>query len=428
MGGAASVEEIASLQASLGEDFMDNLRTQCNENRDDQQHDLLSSCECIAARHLEKYLLLDSLERTSEADENFDPLLHPIHMATDDDSNYLLEGLSSESSLHIRNKWDPGISSVFLQFSHSNLSVHRDNLLGCYPSALLECGSCYAAVTMHMERAPRRDNYLSFGIAVYDRIPSAELGACLGKIPFTWGIVDRRNNLQPSEIWAEGHIVQKYRPLQEGDDIVMIYDGRISIGACKLFLNNSLVYTFGPLDAKMDYVFGCTVCPDHAVTILDRGIEALDDRAEADEDGMDRHNHTIVYGTNNSTSSSRNERTAESPQTRRPTDQPPVPELFPRDMRLLGQTEKKKGPRPENRCVDPPKAPPSITEEENAASKLCCICLENPKCVVLLPCKHLCVCETCGGEGVGVAKKVEPTLKNCPMCRESIKQRLKVFL
>lgn len=51
-------------------------------------------------------------------------------------------------------------------------------------------------------------------------------------------------------------------------------------------------------------------------------------------------------------------------------------------------------------------------------SKMCCICLENEKCVLLLPCKHICICTKC-------SKK---SLKCCPMCRETILQKLKVYL
>jgi len=50
---------------------------------------------------------------------------------------------------------------------------------------------------------------------------------------------------------------------------------------------------------------------------------------------------------------------------------------------------------------------------------MCCCCWELPKSVVLLPCRHMCVCEMCGLD--------EVTLPKCPMCRESIAQRFKVF-
>jgi len=50
---------------------------------------------------------------------------------------------------------------------------------------------------------------------------------------------------------------------------------------------------------------------------------------------------------------------------------------------------------------------------------MCCCCWELPKSVVLLPCRHMCVCEACGLD--------EATMPKCPMCREPILQRFKVF-
>jgi hypothetical protein len=53
------------------------------------------------------------------------------------------------------------------------------------------------------------------------------------------------------------------------------------------------------------------------------------------------------------------------------------------------------------------------------AGGMCCCCWELPKSVVLLPCRHMCVCEACGLD--------EAALPKCPMCREPIAQRFKVF-
>eukprot|EP01038_Epipyxis_sp_PR26KG_P005914 gene5914-8157_t len=60
---------------------------------------------------------------------------------------------------------------------------------------------------------------------------------------------------------------------------------------------------------------------------------------------------------------------------------------------------------------------------KNDETRLCCICLENLKCVVLLPCKHLCLCEDCSP-----LNSMKNTLQSCPICRQSIQQSIKVFL
>ena len=62
-----------------------------------------------------------------------------------------------------------------------------------------------------------------------------------------------------------------------------------------------------------------------------------------------------------------------------------------------------------------PIAPPfSAAEEEN----LCVICEEATKRVVLLPCKHLCLCSACS--------KLEQ-VTDCPMCRTKISDKMEVF-
>merc|ERR1719199_2474234 len=59
-----------------------------------------------------------------------------------------------------------------------------------------------------------------------------------------------------------------------------------------------------------------------------------------------------------------------------------------------------------------PIAPPfSAAEEEN----LCVICEEATKRVVLLPCKHLCLCSACS--------KLEQ-VTDCPMCRTKISDKM----
>ena len=49
----------------------------------------------------------------------------------------------------------------------------------------------------------------------------------------------------------------------------------------------------------------------------------------------------------------------------------------------------------------------------------CCVCVEAPRTVLLLPCRHLCVCESCVSQ---------PQLNNkCPVCRANISDTIKVF-
>jgi hypothetical protein len=55
---------------------------------------------------------------------------------------------------------------------------------------------------------------------------------------------------------------------------------------------------------------------------------------------------------------------------------------------------------------------------ERSQQNLCVICLDNEKSVLLMPCRHLCVCEECANRA---------NLARCPVCRDRIEQTIKVF-
>lgn len=63
---------------------------------------------------------------------------------------------------------------------------------------------------------------------------------------------------------------------------------------------------------------------------------------------------------------------------------------------------------------------------ERESQSLCCICRDEPKSVLLLPCRHLCVCENCAGIS-SVNNTTIGVLEKCPVCRGTISQQLKVF-
>lgn len=61
----------------------------------------------------------------------------------------------------------------------------------------------------------------------------------------------------------------------------------------------------------------------------------------------------------------------------------------------------------------------SREESELKDTMSCCICLHHPKNIVLLPCRHLCVCATCGAR---------EDLIRCPICRVEIRDKINVFM
>lgn len=48
----------------------------------------------------------------------------------------------------------------------------------------------------------------------------------------------------------------------------------------------------------------------------------------------------------------------------------------------------------------------------------CIVCLVNPREIILLPCKHVCLCEDCAG-------KIE---RKCPVCNINIQDKRAVYL
>ena len=56
--------------------------------------------------------------------------------------------------------------------------------------------------------------------------------------------------------------------------------------------------------------------------------------------------------------------------------------------------------------------------EQQDTEKACVVCMEGNKTVLLLPCKHLCVCSGC-------SDRVE--LTHCPLCRIAIASKIKTF-
>jgi len=56
-------------------------------------------------------------------------------------------------------------------------------------------------------------------------------------------------------------------------------------------------------------------------------------------------------------------------------------------------------------------------EEETNSNILCCVCLVKTRTVLLMPCKHLCLCSECS-----------PKISTCPQCRSTPTTRLEVYI
>lgn len=60
-----------------------------------------------------------------------------------------------------------------------------------------------------------------------------------------------------------------------------------------------------------------------------------------------------------------------------------------------------------------------IVSDNLEDSRMCVVCQANEKSVVLLPCRHVCLCKECASNEL---------VEDCPLCREKIRDRITVFL
>lgn len=77
----------------------------------------------------------------------------------------------------------------------------------------------------------------------------------------------------------------------------------------------------------------------------------------------------------------------------------------------------------------------SLLKQEKENSLNCIICRERMKSIVVLPCAHLCLCNTCFqenyqilGPNVGFNQSITNSYLKCPICRKQIDNFQQVFL
>ena len=64
--------------------------------------------------------------------------------------------------------------------------------------------------------------------------------------------------------------------------------------------------------------------------------------------------------------------------------------------------------------------------EREREDKLCVICQDQEKCIMILPCRHLCICQDCQ---VHLMQRTDHAhSRTCPICRKNVKQTIKAYL
>ena len=63
--------------------------------------------------------------------------------------------------------------------------------------------------------------------------------------------------------------------------------------------------------------------------------------------------------------------------------------------------------------------------EREREDKLCVICQDQEKCIMILPCRHLCICQDCQ---VHLMRIDRAHSRTCPICRKNVKQTIKAYL
>ena len=70
------------------------------------------------------------------------------------------------------------------------------------------------------------------------------------------------------------------------------------------------------------------------------------------------------------------------------------------------------------RCEQPS---PESRRHPRADVLLCVVCMEREKKVILLPCRHICMCKACTDKIVGDSAQ-------CPVCREHVVDSIEGFI
>lgn len=87
----------------------------------------------------------------------------------------------------------------------------------------------------------------------------------------------------------------------------------------------------------------------------------------------------------------------------------------------FSHSEEREGTHTEKTKEDRERREEKEDEEGEGRGDKCVVCLGERKCIMLVPCNHVCLCEECAGFIMGEQRR------ECPMCRGKVTHSMKVF-
>lgn len=102
-------------------------------------------------------------------------------------------------------------------------------------------------------------------------------------------------------------------------------------------------------------------------------------------------------------------------------------QVEPRTRHIRQRRRRQVNPEPRESETQQSEEPHTSREEGESVSPskrsyLCCVCMENNCEIVLMPCKHLCICDSCFRKS-----RAQTAMRMCPICRQLVKKEIKIF-
>ncbi len=324
--------------------------------------------------------------------------------------NYVIK-----QSLQIINIWEKSYSNPRLQFDITNTIVSRNDHFEINPVVITRCFSYSCCITFVVKYGRKVNSEFSFGIVDMEKYAfDFNLSDAIGKMQYSWGISEEMTS--SAKFRSQGKPIKKI-PLLKNNDKVGIYldlnsNGRYD-GKCYFFINDRLIIMIDDLTCDVNYGIAAILPPHYALEILSGvniDVEKLvtvdmEEKVESENDQTKESSNCLPRHDEMSSSIPISRPIAMQEDASKPT---PAPAFFPSSKNILA-------PPPTNLIST------TISSVAGSSGLDCCICLSANKSVLFLPCKHICVCEDCG-------LTRSPPLTNCPVCRETIRSKTKVFL